>query len=172
VKKKEKKLRLGNPELSRLWQIGDEILEDSDRLTIPTLEELLTPIAKEMDPEAAIEEQYKKKNDKVYQWKTLRLVSRTKLHYFAKIAEQNGINLEVAAKLENLTKKGLTTNVPVVLEEPQDTLESKIEEDPKIDLPAPEEIPEETAEDPSEPHTPVTSQPSEMEVDKTEITET
>jgi len=59
--KKKKKLRLGNPELSRLWLLGDDALEDQERLTIPTLEELLTPIAKEMDPEAAIEEQYKKK---------------------------------------------------------------------------------------------------------------
>jgi len=87
------------------------------------------------------------------------MLAKTKLHYFSKIVEPNGINLEIAVKLENLAPKNAN------IDESQDTIDPKEE---KIDEPAAEETTEDNAEQTahSEPHTPVAPQPTEMEVDK------
>jgi len=99
-----KKYRMGNPELSRLWNLPliEENLTSSDRMHTPTLQQYLKPLEEQMDPEAGIEEEYKLKNNKVYTWKALRLIVRHKLNYFSKIASGN---LEDIFSLEN-EKKG------------------------------------------------------------------
>ena len=48
-----------------------------------------------MDPEAGIEEEYKVKNDKAYQWKALRLMAKKDVALLSKVSAPNG-SLEAA----------------------------------------------------------------------------
>jgi len=93
-----KRLQLGNAALSRLWNMGGNSLEDIAKKTqdvIPSLEEYLKPVHEQADPEAGIEEEYKVKNDKVYQWKALRLMAKKDVALLSKVSAPNG-SLEAA----------------------------------------------------------------------------
>ena len=50
-----------------------------------------------MDPEAGIEEEYKVKNDKAYQWKALRLMAKKDVSLLSKVSAPSG-GLEAAVK--------------------------------------------------------------------------
>ena len=95
-----KKMQLGNSALTRLWNMGGNSLEDiaqkqSDM--VPSLEGYLAPVAEQMDPEAGIEEEYKVKNDKAFQWKALRLMAKKDVGLLSKVSMPNG-GLETAVK--------------------------------------------------------------------------
>lgn len=53
-----------------------------------TTEKFLEPCLEEMDPEAQIEEQYRKVNDPVFRWKAMRLISQSHMHLFPKLAAE------------------------------------------------------------------------------------
>lgn len=94
-----KRLRLGTPALDRLWnQAPNNMagLKVSERQHMPTLREFLSPVIEDMNPENDIEDQYRRKHDKTYQWKALRMISRVSLPIFAKTAIDS--DLEVAAR--------------------------------------------------------------------------
>lgn len=94
-----KRLRLGTPALDRLWnQAPNNMagLKVSERRHLPTLREFLNPVIEDMDPENDIEDAYRRKHDKAYQWKALRMISRESLPIFAKTAIDS--DLEVAAR--------------------------------------------------------------------------
>uniref|UniRef100_A0A7S2C5F8 Uncharacterized protein n=1 Tax=Haptolina brevifila TaxID=156173 RepID=A0A7S2C5F8_9EUKA len=93
-----KRMQLGNASLTRLWNMGGNSLEDIARKTqdvTPTLEEYLKPVLVDMDPAEGIEEEYKKKNDKVYSWKALRLMAKKDVGLLSKVSAPNG-GLEAA----------------------------------------------------------------------------
>eukprot|EP01102_Stenamoeba_stenopodia_P018297 TRINITY_DN6686_c0_g1_i5.p1 TRINITY_DN6686_c0_g1~~TRINITY_DN6686_c0_g1_i5.p1 ORF type:complete len:763 (-),score=209.77 TRINITY_DN6686_c0_g1_i5:25-2223(-) len=71
--------------------------EKTRKSMIPDLLEYLRPLAEQMDPAAGIEDEYKLSKNKVYEWKALRLISRTKLQYFSKMTHGN--NLEHVVKI-------------------------------------------------------------------------
>jgi hypothetical protein len=50
-----------------------------------------------MDPEAGIEEEYKLKNDKAFQWKALRLMARKDVSLLSKVSAPNGSIEDAAA---------------------------------------------------------------------------
>ncbi len=66
--------------------------------------EFLEPIREQLDPafcaENDIEDAYKRRNDKAFCWKALRLVTRANLAAFSKAAEREG-----GADIENVTRE-------------------------------------------------------------------
>eukprot|EP01025_Chloroclados_australasicus_P044923 TRINITY_DN4894_c0_g1_i2.p1 TRINITY_DN4894_c0_g1~~TRINITY_DN4894_c0_g1_i2.p1 ORF type:complete len:627 (-),score=82.35 TRINITY_DN4894_c0_g1_i2:206-2086(-) len=74
----------GCKELDRLWSQPSH-LKVSERGRLCSLEEFLEPVIQEMDPEQGIEEQYKTRNDKLYKWRAMRLLSKYSLQTLAKI---------------------------------------------------------------------------------------
>lgn len=95
-----KRLQMGTSELTKLWNLGSNSLEDvstgAQRKGVPSLEEYLQPVIDQADPAAGIEDQYKMKNDKVFCWKALRLMAKKDVSLLAKVSAPNG-SLEAAA---------------------------------------------------------------------------
>ena len=87
----EKRVRLGNPELDRLWNLSEDnasALGDK-RDAAPTAEAYLRNVVDDMDPEAQIEETYKSKNDKTYVWKALRLIAKADMGAFQRLGAED-----------------------------------------------------------------------------------
>ena len=100
------RVRLGNGELDRLWnEHGDlnEAAKSSDR-GLPSHSVFLEPIREQLDPawcaEMDIDEGMKRKHDKAFCWKALRLVCRANLGAFTKAAEREG-----GADMDNITRE-------------------------------------------------------------------
>lgn len=82
----EERILLGNPELTRLWrqEANDSCMATSP--IVPSLEEFLQPLADQLEPDSGVEDEYLLKHDKVFVWKSMRLVLKTNhLNYFSKI---------------------------------------------------------------------------------------
>ena len=99
-------VRLGNGELDRLWNEHrdlNEAAKSSDR-GVPSHSAFLEPIREQLDPawcaEMDIEEGMKRKHDKAFCWKALRLVCRANLGAFTKAAEREG-----GADMDNITRE-------------------------------------------------------------------
>ena len=77
---------MGNAELTRLWrQEANESCMATTPIE-PSLEEFLQPLADQLEPDSGVEEEYLLKHDKVFVWKSMRLVLKTNhLNYFSKI---------------------------------------------------------------------------------------
>ena len=87
----EKRVRLGNPELDRLWNLSEDnasaLREKRD--AAPAAEAYLQNVVDDMDPEAQIEEAYKSKNDKTYVWKALRLIAKADMGAFQRLGAED-----------------------------------------------------------------------------------
>ncbi|CAD5215167.1 unnamed protein product [Bursaphelenchus xylophilus] len=62
---------LGNPELTRLWNVGADNIsscQSDERIFIPNLERVAEDALDELDPEQQVEDEYKSVNDEKYQW--------------------------------------------------------------------------------------------------------
>ena len=95
-----KKMKLGNAELTRLWNMGGNSLEDiaeKQQDAMPALEDFLKEVHEQADPEAGIEEEYKVKNDKAFCWKALRLMAKKDVSLLSKVSQPSG-SLEEAVK--------------------------------------------------------------------------
>ena len=134
---------LGNPELDRLWNLRDDRKEDDLKdessgkrnSSVRTNEELMPSASKflkmvhyDADPEADIEEPYKRKNDDAFRWRLTRLLAAEDIGAFIKL---NSEDLEaVAAEALDLPpwpKKADTNKTPE--ETPRDAEEeAKAEE--------------------------------------------
>jgi len=82
----KKRVNLGNPELTRLWNLCPDNLKAckaENRLNfLPQLETFLEEAIEQADPEAGIEEEYKLVNDGSFQWRALRLLAHRSHHFF------------------------------------------------------------------------------------------
>ena len=87
----EKRVRLGNPELDRLWNLSEDNVSalGDKRDAAPTAEVYLQNVVDDMDPEAQIEETYKSKNDKTYVWKALRLIAKADMGAFQRLGAED-----------------------------------------------------------------------------------
>jgi len=88
----EKRVKLGNLELDRLWNLSMDntsALGDKKGKTTPSLPDFLQPVIDDMDPTAEIEEYYKSKNDKVFTWKALRLIAKENLGAFSRLGTED-----------------------------------------------------------------------------------
>ena len=78
---------MGNPELERLWKLPgnkDAILK-TEGAGMPSLQSFFEPMKDEADPEAGIEDAYKKKHNRVFVWKAMRLITRQAPNLIGKI---------------------------------------------------------------------------------------
>ncbi|CAG5115129.1 unnamed protein product, partial [Candidula unifasciata] len=81
----DKSLKLGNPELTRLWNLCPDNMEAckaESRVFLPKLDEFFANAIEQADPEAMVEEQYKDINQHNFQWKAYRLLARSSPHFF------------------------------------------------------------------------------------------
>ncbi|XP_017297830.2 THO complex subunit 1 [Diaphorina citri] len=98
------KVLMGNPELTKLWNSKDnlEACKSAERDFTPSLESYFEEAIQQMDPAAAVEEQYKKVNDSNYAWRALRLLSRKCPHFFLNATPNVEKNSEF---IENMVKR-------------------------------------------------------------------
>jgi len=119
---------LGNPELDRLWNLRDDRKEDdlkdessgkrnrsvrTNEELMPSASSFLRGVHEDADPEADIEEPYKRKNDDAFRWRLTRLLAAEDIGAFIKL---NSEDLEaVAAEAMDLPpwpKKADTNKTP------------------------------------------------------------
>lgn len=81
----EKRVNLGNPGLTNLWNLHADDLEAcraKDRDFLPSLENYFEEAIEQLDPRNEVEDQYKKVNNGEWGWRALRLMSRRSSHFF------------------------------------------------------------------------------------------
>uniref|UniRef100_A0A8R1XK83 Death domain-containing protein n=1 Tax=Onchocerca volvulus TaxID=6282 RepID=A0A8R1XK83_ONCVO len=101
------KLDLGNPELTKLWNINPDMLsacEDPRRNFIPKLVTFLEDPLDEMDPEQLVEEQYKSVNNESFQWRASRLLMSQSTSYFQIPSKRNEVTANLTPFLEEVIK--------------------------------------------------------------------
>lgn len=79
------KYHMGNPELTKLWNLCPNNLEackSKDRDFLPSLETYFEEAIIQLDPAAMVEDEYKKVNDGNFGWRALRLLARRSPHFF------------------------------------------------------------------------------------------
>ncbi|XP_015588644.1 THO complex subunit 1 [Cephus cinctus] len=79
------KYHMGNPELTKLWNLCPNNLEackSKDRDFLPSLETYFEEAIEQLDPAAMVEDEYKKVNDGNFGWRALRLLARRSPHFF------------------------------------------------------------------------------------------
>lgn len=99
------KYHMGNPELTKLWNLCPNNLEackSKDRDFLPSLETYFEEAIMQLDPSAMVEEEYKKVNDGNFGWRALRLLARRSPHFF--VHGNNPIN-RLPEYLETMIKK-------------------------------------------------------------------
>lgn len=79
------KYHMGNPELTKLWNLCPNNLEackSKERDFLPSLETYFEEAIAQLDPKAMVEDEYKKVNDGNFGWRALRLLARRSPHFF------------------------------------------------------------------------------------------
>ncbi|XP_076762177.1 THO complex 1-like protein Hpr1 isoform X2 [Xylocopa sonorina] len=79
------KYHMGNPELTKLWNLCPNNLEackSKERDFLPSLETYFEEAIVQLDPNAMVEDEYKKVNDGNFGWRALRLLARRSPHFF------------------------------------------------------------------------------------------
>lgn len=80
-----RKIDIGNPELSRLWNLCPDNLQaciQKGRVFTPDKAKFLEEAIEQADPEAKIEAEYKMVNNASFTWQALRLLSFSSPHFF------------------------------------------------------------------------------------------
>ncbi|XP_004635874.1 THO complex subunit 1 [Octodon degus] len=86
-----KKILMGNEELTRLWNLCPDNMEackSETREYMPTLEEFFEEAIEQADPENMVESEYKAVNNSNYGWRALRLLARRSPHFFQPTNQQ------------------------------------------------------------------------------------
>ncbi|XP_028922344.1 THO complex subunit 1 isoform X3 [Ornithorhynchus anatinus] len=86
-----KKILMGNEELTRLWNLCPDNMEackSESREYMPTLEEFFEEAIEQADPENMVENEYKAVNNSNYGWRALRLLARRSPHFFQPTNQQ------------------------------------------------------------------------------------
>ncbi|KAM4557250.1 THO complex subunit 1 [Fundulus diaphanus] len=81
----DRKIFMGNDELTRLWNLNHDNMEackSDSREFMPSLDEFFAEAIEQADPLNMIEEEYKVVRNPNYGWRALRLLSRRSPHFF------------------------------------------------------------------------------------------
>ncbi|XP_038057097.1 THO complex subunit 1-like [Patiria miniata] len=103
-----KKIDMGSPELTRLWNICPDNLEAcraENRIFIPTLEDYFEDAIEQADPGAMIEQEYKVVNNSNFAWCALRLLARRSPYFFQTITSTQAPVKSVPSYLEMMVTK-------------------------------------------------------------------
>ena len=85
------RVEMGNPELSRLWNLCPDNLQAcrmKSRMFTPDMKTFLEEPVEQADPEAKIEADYKMVNNANFTWQALRLLSQGSSHFFQNTTAQ------------------------------------------------------------------------------------
>ncbi|XP_032078381.1 THO complex subunit 1 [Thamnophis elegans] len=86
-----KKILMGNEELTRLWNLCPDNMEackSENREYMPTLEEFFEEAIEQADPENMVDKEFKVVNNSNYGWRALRLLARRSPHFFQPTNQQ------------------------------------------------------------------------------------
>lgn len=86
-----KKIYMGNEELTRLWTLCPDNIEAcklESREFMPALEQFFEEAIEQADPENMVEHEYKVVNNSNYGWRALRLLARRSPHFFQPTNQQ------------------------------------------------------------------------------------
>ncbi|XP_061452703.1 THO complex subunit 1 isoform X1 [Rhineura floridana] len=86
-----KKILMGNEELTRLWNLCPDNMEackSESREYMPTLEEFFEEAIEQADPENMVDKEFKVVNNSNYGWRALRLLARRSPHFFQPTNQQ------------------------------------------------------------------------------------
>uniref|UniRef100_A0A672ZKX7 Death domain-containing protein n=1 Tax=Sphaeramia orbicularis TaxID=375764 RepID=A0A672ZKX7_9TELE len=81
----DRKIFMGNDELTRLWNLNHDNMEackSDSRSFMPSLDEFFAEAIEQADPANMVEEEYKVVRNPNYGWRALRLLSRRSPHFF------------------------------------------------------------------------------------------
>uniref|UniRef100_A0A1A8M7D1 THO complex 1 n=4 Tax=Nothobranchius TaxID=28779 RepID=A0A1A8M7D1_9TELE len=81
----DRKIFMGNDELTRLWNLNHDNMEackSDSREFMPSLDEFFAEAIEQADPANMVEEEYKVVRNPNYGWRALRLLSRRSPHFF------------------------------------------------------------------------------------------
>ncbi|XP_067109303.1 THO complex subunit 1 [Osmerus mordax] len=87
----DRKVFMGNDELTRLWNLNHDNMEackSDSREFMPSLEEFFEEAIEQADPVNMVEEEYKVVRNSNYGWRALRLLSRRSPHFFQPTNQQ------------------------------------------------------------------------------------
>ncbi|XP_064202991.1 THO complex subunit 1 [Anguilla rostrata] len=87
----DRKIFMGNDELTRLWNLNPDNMEackSDSREFMPTLEEFFEEAIEQADPANMVEDAYKVVRNSNYGWRALRLLSRRSPHFFQPTNQQ------------------------------------------------------------------------------------
>ncbi|XP_029341293.1 THO complex subunit 1-like [Acyrthosiphon pisum] len=112
------KVFLGDPDLTKLWNLKPDNLEACkrpERDFLPSFDSFFKEAFEQLDAELCIESQNKKVNDINFGWRALRLLARKSPHFFA----NSGDSIQkVPEYLENMIKKTLSKEEISINQEP------------------------------------------------------
>uniref|UniRef100_A0A8C2ITE1 THO complex 1 n=1 Tax=Cyprinus carpio TaxID=7962 RepID=A0A8C2ITE1_CYPCA len=101
----DRKILMGNDELTRLWNLNPDNMEackSDSREFMPSLEEFFVEAIEQADPTNMVEDEYKVVRNSNYGWRALRLLSRRSPHFFQPTNQQFK---SLADYLENMVIK-------------------------------------------------------------------
>uniref|UniRef100_A0A4W4FFH6 Death domain-containing protein n=1 Tax=Electrophorus electricus TaxID=8005 RepID=A0A4W4FFH6_ELEEL len=101
----DRKLLMGNDELTRLWNLNPDNMEackSDSREFMPSLEDFFEEAIEQADPANMVEDEYKVVRNSNYGWRALRLLSRRSPHFFQPTNQQFK---SLADYLENMVIK-------------------------------------------------------------------
>ncbi|MEQ2313482.1 THO complex subunit 1 [Ameca splendens] len=81
----DRKIFMGNDELTRLWNLNQDNMEackSDGREFMPSLDEFFAEAIEQADPASMVEDEYKVVRNPNYGWRALRLLSRRSPHFF------------------------------------------------------------------------------------------
>ncbi|XP_022521246.2 THO complex subunit 1 [Astyanax mexicanus] len=87
----ERKILMGNEELTRLWNLNPDNMEackSDSREFMPSLEDFFEEAIEQADPANMVEDEYKVVRNSNYGWRALRLLSRRSPHFFQPTNQQ------------------------------------------------------------------------------------
>ncbi|KAL6491300.1 hypothetical protein MHYP_G00016450 [Metynnis hypsauchen] len=121
-----RKILMGNDELTRLWNLNPDNMEackTDSREFMPSLEDFFEEAIEQADPTNMVEDEYKVVGNSNYGWRALRLLSRRSPHFFQPTNQQFK---SLAEYLENMVIK-LAKELPKDL--PSEEIKTGEEED-------------------------------------------
>ncbi|XP_051555581.1 THO complex subunit 1-like [Myxocyprinus asiaticus] len=101
----DRKILMGNEELTRLWNLNPDNMEackSDSREFMPSLEDFFVEAIEQADPTNMVEDEYKVVRNSNYGWRALRLLSRRSPHFFQPTNQQFK---SLADYLENMVIK-------------------------------------------------------------------
>ncbi|XP_049603714.1 THO complex subunit 1 [Syngnathus scovelli] len=111
----DRKIFMGNDELTRLWNLNLDNMEackSDSREFMPSLDEFFAEAIEQADPANMVEEEYKVVRNPNYGWRALRLLSRRSPHFFQPINQKFNSLADYLDTMVSKLAKELPKDIP------------------------------------------------------------